>query len=104
MIMSEQLPDYPMDYVKVEGEDCGDLVLYALSTCMWCKKTKQLLDEMNVAHRYLYVDLLDKDAKKEAMMEMAKHNNSGSFPLIVIDGEDTILGFKEEEIRRLSKR
>lgn len=93
-----------MEFVKVEGDDCGDLVLYALSTCRWCKMTKELLADLNVGHRYVFVDKLDKEGKRKAMAEMEKHDRSGSFPLIVIDGKEIIKGYDEESIRRLAKK
>ena len=41
----------------VEGENKGKILLYALSTCGWCRKTRQLLDDLGVAYDYIYVDL-----------------------------------------------
>ena len=51
----------------VSGRDAGQMMLYALSTCVWCKRTKQLLDKPGVACDYEYVDLLQGDGKTEAM-------------------------------------
>ncbi len=34
-------------------------MLYALSTCQWCHKTKTLLEELGIAFDYDYVDLLE---------------------------------------------
>ena len=33
-------------------------MLYALSTCQWCHKTKVLLEELGVAFDYDYIDFL----------------------------------------------
>ena len=30
----------------VEGQDKGKLVLFALSTCGWCKKTRELIEDL----------------------------------------------------------
>jgi|GEM_PF-3996188 len=43
---------------QVGGEDRGDVLLYALSTCGWCRKTKALLKELGVQYRYVDVDLV----------------------------------------------
>jgi len=32
-----------MKMVHVEGKNAGQIILYALSTCGWCKKTRELL-------------------------------------------------------------
>jgi len=35
-----------MRATRVAGKNKGQILLYALSTCVWCKKTKQLLDQL----------------------------------------------------------
>ncbi len=83
----------------VAGRKAGKVMLYALSTCVWCKKTKRLLNELGVEYDYTDVDLLG-GAKREAVMDTVKnYNPSRSFPTLVIDDKKTILGFNEEEIR-----
>ena len=41
----------------VEGTDKGRVVLYALSTCQWCRKVKDLLKELGIDFYYIDVDL-----------------------------------------------
>jgi ferredoxin-thioredoxin reductase catalytic subunit len=48
----------------VVGKKKGDVKLYALSTCVWCKKTKQLLNELGVDYHYTFVDLLPEDERQ----------------------------------------
>jgi glutaredoxin len=89
-------------YVKhIPGDNVADILLFALSTCIWCRKTKSLLKELGVDYKYVDVDLLEGLAKREAVEEMEKWDISGSFPLLVIGKSDAVLGFKEEKIRRL---
>jgi len=83
----------------VEGEDKGRVVLYALSTCGWCAKTKELLKDLGVRHSFVYVDLLPSAEIEEALQEVERYNPSGSFPTLVIDESKVIVGFREEEIR-----
>ena len=83
----------------VDGEDKGKVMLYALSTCIWCRKTKELLEDLDVAFDYIYVDLLNDDDKDETMDEIKKWNPRCSFPTLVIKDETCITGFKEDEIR-----
>lgn len=87
----------PME--RVDGENKGKIVLFALSTCGWCKKTRSLLEEMKVEFKYIYVDLLEGDERKEIIEEVKKYNSNLSFPTLVIDEETTIVGFNEEGIR-----
>jgi len=87
-----------MNLEHVAGNDKGKIILYALSTCIWCKKTKELLQSLGVAFDYLYVDLLKGDDRSQAINEMKKYNPSTSFPTVVI-GEKAIIGFREKEIK-----
>ncbi|MCP1661367.1 MAG: glutaredoxin family protein [Methanocalculus sp. MSAO_Arc1] len=90
-----------MEYTVVDGEDRGDLVLYALSTCRWCNLTKELLQSLNVKFRYIYADLLQPDELDQILIEVERFNPAGSFPTLVINGKDVIIGYKEKEIRKV---
>ena len=83
----------------VAGRKAGKVMLYALSTCVWCKKTKKLLNELGVEYDYTDVDLLDGDEEEAIMETVKKYNPSRSFPTLVIDDKRAILGFNEQEIR-----
>ena len=82
----------------IKGKNKGKIMLYALSTCIWCKKTKQLLQDLGVEYSYLYVDLLEDKDKDKTMDDVRKWNPSCSFPTLVINN-NCIVGFKENEIR-----
>ena len=88
-----------IEMTHVNGEDKGKVVLFALSTCGWCAKTKELLAELGVRHSYVYVDLLGPDEIEEALTEVESYNPSGSFPTLVINDSRVIVGFREQEIR-----
>ncbi len=89
--------DRPMEHVK--GEKRGNIVLYALSTCVWCKKTKELLEALKVDFYYTHVDLLSGQEKDRAMEEIKKWNPRCSFPSLVVDNEQCIVGYDEKKIR-----
>ena len=87
-------------YIKtVQGKKKGDVFLFALSTCGWCRKTKALLDELGVEYKYVDVDTLEGETKDEVMKKVTKWNPSGSFPTMVINNAKCIVGFAEEDIR-----
>ena len=76
------------------------VMLYALSTCIWCKRTRQFLDENHVVYDYVYVDVLDREAKKQVLAEVKRWNKHESFPTIVIDdGDKVLVGFEEDRLR-----
>lgn len=74
------------------------VMLFALSTCIWCKKTKMLLDNLGISYDFIYVNELSGMDEDQVMEEVMRFNPGGSFPTIVIDGK-VIVGFKEDQIR-----
>ena len=76
------------------------VVLYALSTCGWCKRTKKLLDDNGISYECHDVDTLAGEERKQAMAEASRWNPRSSFPTMVIDdGATVIVGFDEARIR-----
>ena len=88
----------------MEGRDVGHILLYALSTCVWCKMTKKLLNELGVAYDYIDVDRLDEDEKETVMEELDHWNPSHSFPTLVINDLRPILGYDERKIREVADK
>lgn len=88
------------DIKHVPGRNAGHIMLYALSTCGWCAKTKKLLDEMGVEYDYQYVDHLQGEEREQAMSEVESWNPRCSFPTLVINDETCIVGYKDDDIRR----
>ena len=87
----------PMEHV--DGEDKGKIVLFALSTCQWCRKTRLLLEELEVDFSYIYVDLLEGEERSEIIEEVKKYNPQLSFPTLVLDDGEVIVGFNDEGIK-----
>jgi glutaredoxin-like protein NrdH len=87
----------------MDGESKGRIVLYALSTCQWCMKTKELLKQLNIEYSYIDVDLADEKDQDEIVEEIKKYNPACSFPTIVVDDNYSIIGFDEEKIRERFK-
>jgi glutaredoxin len=83
----------------VPGIDRGKVIMYGLSTCVWCKKTKKLLTDLGVDFEYIYVDRLEGEEEKEVIKNVRRFNPATSFPTTVINEERAIVGFREKEIR-----
>ena len=93
-----------MKLEHVAGKKKGDIKLFALSTCGWCKKTKELLNGLGVDYHYVFVDLVPDEEKEEVMNEIKKWNPDTSFPTVVLDNKKCIVGFKPDELKeRLGK-
>jgi len=87
-----------MKLEHVNGENKGKVTLFALSTCGWCKKVRMLLEDLEVEYDYNYVDLTSGDEREEAVKELEKFNPDVSFPTLVINDSEVIIGFEKEEI------
>jgi glutaredoxin len=73
---------------------------YGLSTCVWCRKARQLLEELGAEFDFVYVDLVEGEDREAVLAELARLGRGETFPMVVIDGADCIVGFKPDEIRR----
>lgn len=78
--------------------DNNCLKLFALSTCVHCKNTRQYLDEKNAPYDCVYVDTLTGDERKEVIEEIRKHNPKLSFPTLVFKSGRVVVGFHKDEI------
>lgn len=90
-----------MEIKHVAGKKKGAVILYALSTCVWCRKTKRLLNELGVDYEYVDVDLLDRRDRDKINKEVLQWNPSGSYPTMVIDDARCIVGYDPEKIREV---
>ncbi len=72
---------------------------YALSTCGWCRRTKKLLDEHQLEYELVYVDLLQGEEQRKVLEELNKWNPRLSFPTLVLDDKEAIIGYDETRIK-----
>ena len=89
-----------MGIQHVPGKNAGKLMLYALSTCGWCRKTKTLLSELGVEYDFVEVDQLQGKEREDTLNAVRKWNPAGSFPTMVINENKCIIGFDENSIRK----
>lgn len=88
-----------MKMSRVEGNDRGEIRLFTLSTCIWCKKTKTFLKDMSVAYDYVDIDLLEGDDREKALEELKQFNPRCSFPSLVINKSSCIVGYHEDKMK-----
>ncbi len=69
---------------------------YGLSTCGWCRKARSFLDENGISYELCYVDQLEGDERKAILEEVSKLNPRKSFPTIVVDEDEVLIGFNED--------
>ncbi|MBS7620919.1 glutaredoxin family protein [Candidatus Bathyarchaeota archaeon] len=89
-----------MDFVKVPGENKKHkVIMYALSTCAWCKLAKQFLEENKVEYEYVDVDLCSAGDKEKIRKEILSRGGSLSYPTIIVDEKILITGFRKDKLK-----
>jgi glutaredoxin len=89
-----------MQLSKVSGKNSKHRVLvYALSTCVWCKMTKQFLKDNGIEFEYIDVDLCEEDDKEEIRREIQSKGGSLSYPTIIVDDKTVITGFRKDQLK-----
>jgi glutaredoxin-like protein NrdH len=76
-------------------------VFYGLSTCVWCKRTRNFLEQEGVAFDFVYVDLLKGQERAEVVEEVRRWNPSVSFPTIVVDDAKCVVGYKQDQLKEV---
>jgi glutaredoxin len=66
--------------------------IYTLSTCPWCRKTKQFFTRNNIPFTYIDYDLADEPAQEKILQELDAAGATG-FPFVKI-GDQVISGYQ----------
>lgn len=88
-------------FQKADGRHVADIKMYTLSTCGWCRKTKDFLNEHGIEYSYVDVDLLPEAERERVSKEQQKYNPDGSFPTLVVNGSQTIVGYDQKALDAL---
>jgi glutaredoxin len=88
-----------MDKTKVSGKNNKHKVLvYAISTCAWCRMTRQFLKEKGIEYEYVDVDLTNDEDHEKIRKDIENRGAPPSFPTLIIDGKTVITGFRKDKI------
>ena len=89
-----------MQFSKVSGQKSQHkVVLYTLSTCAWCKMTKQFLKDVNIEYEYVNVDLCEEDDKQKIRQHIRSKGGPLSYPTIIIDDNVLVTGFRKDKLK-----
>lgn len=80
-----------------DEEECTDIEFYGLSTCMWCKKTKAILDEKNIEYSHIFVNELEGEEQEKVRNRVRDLNPAMSFPTVKI-GDKIIVGHHPDQL------
>jgi glutaredoxin-like protein NrdH len=91
-----------MQFSKVSGKKNDHKVtVYALSTCVWCKLTKQFLNENGIEYEFIDVDMLEDDEKTKAHETITSKGGMLSYPTIIVDDRVVITGFRKDKLKEV---
>jgi glutaredoxin len=84
---------------KVSGSNKKHKVLlYAISTCAWCKMTKRYLNENKIEYEYVDVDLCSEKDHDIIRKDIVKRGGEPNYPAIIVDDKILITGFRKDKI------
>jgi len=91
------LVDLP--YITKEGfRNDHSIVVYALSTCGFCKRALAFLDQHGFTYKYIHVDQIPLETKTEVKKILKERfNENVAFPFAVIDEDKHLVGFIEPD-------
>ena len=89
-----------MPFSKVQGKkNTHKVVIYALSTCVWCKMTKQFLKDNDIEFEYIDVDLCEPEEKEQIHQQIQSKGGSLNYPTTVVDDKKAITGFRKDKLK-----
>ena len=72
------------------------IIMYTLSTCPWCMKTKKFFKEKNIPFDYIDYDLAESTEQEKIRRHMKQYTGSLSFPFVLI-GEKAVVGYNPDK-------
>ena len=89
-----------METIKVPGKNNKHkILLYAISTCAWCKRAKKFLTENNIEYEYVDIDLCSKKDREKIREAILGRGGRLSYPAVIVDDRILITGFNEGQLR-----
>ena len=89
-----------MPFSKVQGKkNEHKVVVYALSTCVWCKMTKQFLKDHEIEFETIDVDLCEPEEKEQIRHQIQSKGGSLNYPTTIVDDKKLIAGFRKDQLK-----
>ena len=91
-----------METIKVPGKNKKHKVLvYAISTCVWCKRAKKFLIENNIEYEYVDIDVCNREDREKIREAILSRGGRLSYPTVIVDDRSLITGFNEDRLREV---
>lgn len=76
------------------------VMVYALSTCPYCRQARKYLEENDVEYDVAEVDLMEGQERTDTIETVKALSGGTSFPVIVVEDE-VIVGFNKKRLKEL---
>lgn len=86
-----------LNFIEIPGKEYNkELVIFALSTCAFCKRAMNHLKNKEIPYKYIYLDEMEVSKKEEIKAELRRQfKKSLIFPFLVVDWQQALTGFVE---------
>ncbi|MDG6222446.1 MAG: glutaredoxin family protein [Candidatus Bathyarchaeota archaeon] len=91
-----------METIKVSGNNNKHHVLvYAISTCGWCRRAKNFLKKNDVEYEYVDIDVLNNEDKEKIKQDIITRGGSLVYPTLIIDNKILITGAPQDKLKEI---
>ncbi|MCW4016709.1 MAG: glutaredoxin [Candidatus Bathyarchaeota archaeon] len=91
-----------MQTVKVAGKNNKHhVLLYAISTCGWCKRAKKFLNENEIEYEYIDVDLCSSEDRNKIRQDIQTRGGPLAYPTVIIDNKILLTGAPQDKLREV---
>jgi glutaredoxin len=88
--------------IKVSGTNNKHTVLvYAISTCGWCKRAKKFLKDNDIEYEYVDIDLVTDDDKETINHDIRKRGGPLAYPTLIIDNKILLTGAPQDTLKEI---
>mgnify|MGYP002750224244 CR=1 FL=1 len=75
--------------------------MYALSTCVWCKRAKTFLSNHQVEYSFIDIDQLNQQDRQIIERDIMNRGGQLLFPTIIIDDQVILTNPREDELKQI---
>ncbi len=91
-----------MQTIKVSGSNNKHQVLvYAISTCGWCKRAKKFLKDNDVQYEYVDIDLINNEDKEKIKQDITNRGGPLAYPTLIIDSKILLTGAPQDKLKEI---
>jgi len=84
-----------IEFQQVPGDDHRRRIqLLALSTCGFCRRGQEFLEEHHLAYEFVHLDTLDPEVKAQTKQEFKERFGvTLSYPALIVDDQEQTVGY-----------